>query len=428
LDNLSEQENLMQTKFTRYALFIVVAGLILAGAFSSGMIVGWAMPDQNLFEMVTPNKIPVLQSPTSEPGELEEPKDREELFAPFWEAWDLLQENYVDQPLDEEALMRGAIEGMMSSLGDPHTTYMNPEQFRRASAPLEGEYEGIGAYVDITGEYLKIISPMPDSPADKAGLKPNDIIVAVNGEDMTGEDGNLVLKRILGPAGTEVTLTIQREGETETFDVTITRAKIIMPSAEGEMLEDGIAYVRIYTYGDKTMTELRAALKELMAQKPSGLVVDLRNNGGGYLHTAIDVTSQFVKGDQIVMYEEFGDGSREEFKSKSGGMATNIPIVVLVNGGSASAAEITAGALQDLGRAELVGTTTFGKGSVQRWSPLSNEEGAVRITIARWYTPDDRQIHEIGIEPDYVVELTEEDVEAELDPQLDKAVELLKNK
>jgi carboxyl-terminal processing protease len=418
----------MQTKFTRYALFIVVAGLILAGAFSSGMIVGWAMPDQNLFEMVTPNEIPVLQSPTGEPGEPEEPKDREELFAPFWEAWDLLQENYVDQPLDEEALMRGAIEGMMSSLGDPHTTYMNPEQFRRASAPLEGEYEGIGAYVDITGEYLKIISPMPDSPAEKAGLKPNDTIVAVNGEDMTGEDGNLVLKRILGPAGTEVTLTIQREGETETFDVTITRAKIIMPSAEGEMLEDGIAYVRIYTYGDKTMTELRAALKELMAQKPSGLIVDLRNNGGGYLHTAIDVTSQFVKGDQIVMYEEFGDGSREEFKSKSGGLAINIPIVVLVNGGSASAAEITAGALQDLGRAELVGTTTFGKGSVQRWSPLSNEEGAVRITIARWYTPDDRQIHEIGIEPDHVVELTEEDVEAELDPQLDKAVELLKNK
>jgi carboxyl-terminal processing protease len=269
---------------------------------------------------------------------------------------------------------------------------------------------------------------MPDSPAEKAGLKPNDTIVAVNGEDMTGQDGNLVLKRILGPAGTEVTLTIQREGETETFDVTITRAKIIMPSAEGEMLEDGIAYVRIYTYGDKTMTELREALKELMAQKPSGLIVDLRNNGGGYLHTAIDVTSQFVKGDQIVMYEEFGDGSREEFKSKSGGLATSIPMVVLVNGGSASAAEITAGALQDLGRAELVGTTTFGKGSVQRWSPLSNEEGAVRITIARWYTPNDRQIHEIGIEPDHVVELTEEDVEAELDPQLDKAVELLKKK
>jgi carboxyl-terminal processing protease len=418
----------MQTKFTRYALFIVVAGLILAGAFSSGMIVGWAMPDQNLFEMVTPNEVPVLQSPTGEPKELEEPKDREELFAPFWEAWDLLQENYVDQPLDEEVLMRGAIEGMMSSLGDPHTTYMSPEQFERASAPLEGEYEGIGAYVDITGEYLKIISPMPDSPAEKAGLKPNDTIVAVNGEDMTGQDGNLVLKRILGPAGTEVTLTIQREGETETFDVTITRAKIIMPSAEGEMLEDGIAYVRIYTYGDKTMTELRNALKELMAQKPSGLIVDLRNNGGGYLHTAIDVTSQFVKSDQIVMYEEFGDGSREEFKSKSGGLATSIPMVVLVNGGSASAAEITAGALQDLGRAELVGTTTFGKGSVQRWSPLSNEEGAVRITIARWYTPNDRQIHEIGIEPDHVIELTEEDVEAELDPQLDKAVELLKKK
>jgi carboxyl-terminal processing protease len=415
----------MHNKFTRYALLIVVAGLILAGAFSSGLIVGWAMPDRSFQEIVTPNQIPLLQSPTSEPEELEQPKDREELFVPFWEAWDILQENYVDQPLDEEALMRGAIQGMMNSLGDPHTTYMDPEQFRRANAPLEGEYEGIGAYVDITGDYLKIISPMPDSPAENAGLKPEDVIVAVDGEDMTGVDGNLVLRRILGPAGTDVTLTIQR-GETAPFDVTITRAKIVLPSTDGEMLEDGIAYVRVYTYGDKTMTELRQTLRTLMAEKPTGLILDLRNNGGGYLPTAIEVTSQFMKANEIVMYEEFGDGSRQTFKSKSGGLATTIPMVVLVNGGSASAAEITAGALQDLDRAELVGTTTFGKGSVQRWAALNNDQGAVRVTIARWYTPNDRQIHGIGLEPDYVIELTEEDEEAERDPQLEKAIELLK--
>jgi carboxyl-terminal processing protease len=416
----------MQTKFTRYALIIVVVGLLLVGAFSGGMIVGWAMPEQTVRELVTPNEMPGLQSPTGEPDEQVEPKDREELFSTFWEAWDILHENYVDQPLDDEALMRGAIDGMMSSLGDPHTTYMDPEQFRRANAPLEGEYEGIGAYVDITGEYLKIISPMPDSPAENAGLKPEDIIVAVDGEDMTGVDGNLVLRRILGPAGTDVTLTIQRPNQTETFDVTITRAKIIMPSADGEMLEDGIAYVRVYTYGDKTMQELRSTLNTLMAQKPTGMILDLRNNGGGYLPTAIEVTSQFVKGNQVVMYEEFGDGSRQTFNSKNGGLATNIPLVVLVNGGSASAAEITAGAIQDLGRAELVGTTTFGKGSVQRWAALRDDQGAVRVTIARWYTPNDRQIHEIGLEPDHIVELTEEDTEAELDPQLDKAIELLK--
>jgi carboxyl-terminal processing protease len=415
----------MHNKFTRYALLIVVAGLILAGAFSSGLIVGWAMPDRSFQEIVTPNQIPLLQSPTSEPEELEQPKDREELFVPFWEAWDILQENYVDQPLDEEALMRGAIQGMMNSLGDPHTTYMDPEQFRRANAPLEGEYEGIGAYVDITGDYLKIISPMPDSPAENAGLKPEDVIVAVDGEDMTGVDGNLVLRRILGPAGTDVTLTIQR-GETAPFDVTITRAKIVLPSTDGEMLDDGIAYVRVYTYGDKTMTELRQTLRTLMAEKPTGLILDLRNNGGGYLPTAIEVTSQFMKANEIVMYEEFGDGSRQTFKSKSGGLATTIPMVVLVNGGSASAAEITAGALQDLDRAELVGTTTFGKGSVQRWAALNNDQGAVRVTIARWYTPNDRQIHGIGLEPDYVIELTEEDEEAERDPQLEKAIELLK--
>jgi carboxyl-terminal processing protease len=289
---------------------------------------------------------------------------------------------------------------------------------------MDGEYEGIGAWVDTTGDYVKIVSPMPGSPAEKAGLKANDIIIKVDGEDMTGIDGNLVLRRILGPAGTDVTLTIQREGLDAPFDVTITRAKIIIPSVEGKMLDGNIAYIQLFTFGEKTTGELKTKLRELMAQNPKGLILDLRNNGGGYLNTAIEVVSQFIdKG--VVMYEEYGNGQRKTFQALPGGLATKIPLVVLVNEGTASASEITAGAIQDYGRGVLVGVTTYGKGSVQNWIPLENNQGAVRVTIARWLTPKERQISKIGLKPDVEVPLTEEDIKNEKDPQLDKAIEII---
>jgi len=183
----------------------------------------------------------------------------QDLFAPFWESWDLVHDYYVDQPVNDESLMQGAIEGMLGSLGDPHTSYMNPEEFEQANETLEGEYEGIGAWVDITGDYVKVISPMKGSPADEAGLQPNDIVTAINGEDMTGIPGDLVLQRILGPAGTDVTLTIQRG--TETFDVTITRAQITVPTAESEMLEDNIAYIALYNYGENTTEQVGNAVQ-----------------------------------------------------------------------------------------------------------------------------------------------------------------------
>ncbi len=348
----------------------------------------------------------------------------QDLFAPFWETWDLVHDYYVDQPVNDESLMQGAIEGMLGSLGDPHTSYMNPEEFEQANETLEGEYEGIGAWVDITGDYVKIISPMKGSPADEAGLQPNDIVTAINGEDMTGIPGDLVLQRILGPAGTDVTLTIQRG--TETFDVTITRAQITVPTAESEMLEDNIAYIALYNYGENTTEQLRSALQELLAQNPDGLIFDLRDNGGGYLNTAIEVVSEFIS-DGVVMYEQYGDGSTYSYEAIPGGLATEIPLVVLVNGGTASASEITAGAIQDLGRGTLVGVTTYGKGSVQNWFALEGENGGIRVTIARWLTPDGRQISGEGLEPEYIVEMTEEDYAQELDPQLDKAIEVLKD-
>jgi len=417
------------SKSFRIIVATVIALVLLMGAFSGGVIVGWVIPDR-----VSANFRPQGSCIASEnvPGNNQQ-QTSESLFDPFWDAWDIVHEQFVDQPVDDVALMRGAIRGMLEALGDQHTSYMDPLEYEQNTMPMEGEYEGIGAWVDTAGEYLTIISPMPDSPAEKAGLKPGDMIIAVNGEDMTGIDANLVLRQVLGPAGTDVVLTIVRktEGENgiiqtgEPFDVTITRAKITLKSVEYEMLENNIAYVNITTFGERTTNELKLALKDLLKQKPQGLILDLRNNGGGYLQTAIEVTSQFVD-EGILMYQEYGDGSRDSYKAIPGGLATEIPMVVLVNEGSASASEITAGAIQDLGRAQLVGVTTYGKGSVQNWIPLDNgNEGAVRVTIARWLTPNGRQIHEVGLEPDVVVERTEEDIEAERDPQLDKAIELL---
>jgi carboxyl-terminal processing protease len=280
--------------------------------------------------------------------------------------------------------------------------------------------------VDTTTEYLTITSPIPGSPAEKAGLLPGDQVVAIDGEDMTGINAEVARTKVLGPANTVVHLTILREGEDKLLEFDVTREKITIKSATGKMLDNGVAYIQITTFGDKTTPELLATLKELMQQNPKGIILDLRNNGGGYLQTAVEVTSQFI-GDGVVLYEQYGDGTRNTFDVISGGMATdtNIPMVVLINEGSASASEIVAGALQDTGRAKLVGTTSFGKGSVQNWIPLSGDNGAVRITIAKWLTPNGNTIHEIGLTPDVTVERTEEDYKANLDPQLDKAVEVI---
>lgn len=414
-------------KSVRLFLGVMIALLLLAGAFSGGLVVGWLLPNraQAAFPLIGSNSSATQPDATADLGSSAgTPTQYKELFKPFWEAWQIVKDQYVDQPVDEQKMMQGAIRGMLESLGDPHTSYMDPDEYRQANLPMDGEYEGIGAWVDTTGDYVKIVSPMPGSPAEKAGLKANDIIIKVDGEDMTGIDGNLVLRRILGPAGTNVTLTIQREGLDAPFDVTITRAKIIIPSVEGKMLDGNIAYIQLFTFGEKTTGELKTKLRELMAQNPKGLILDLRNNGGGYLNTAIEVVSQFIdKG--VVMYEEYGNGQRKTFQALPGGLATKIPLVVLVNEGTASASEITAGAIQDYGRGVLVGVTTYGKGSVQNWIPLENDQGAVRVTIARWLTPKERQISKIGLKPDVEVPLTDEDVKNGKDPQLDKAIEVI---
>lgn len=412
----------MESKPVRIIVALIIAIFLMLVSFAGGIFAGINLPS-NLSLPTNFSRQTTIEAQAT-PGVTSTPVDRETLFRPFWQAWDLVHKQYVDQPVDDTTLMRGAISGMLSSLGDPNTAYMDPDQYQQANAPLEGSYEGIGAWVDTTGEFLTIISPMVGSPAEAAGLKSGDRIIAVDGTSAVGTDPTLVLRNVLGPAGSTVVLTIQREGEENPFDVSIVREEIVIPLVTSKMLDNNIAYLQVIQFGDRTEREVKDALKELLSNDPQGLILDLRNDPGGYLDTAIAVVSQFIP-DGVVMYEDHGNGERVTFTARSGGLATEIPLVVLVNEGSASASEITAGAIQDRNRGTLVGTTTYGKGTVQSWSTLVDNQGAIKVTIAHWLTPNERQIHGVGLTPDVEVQLTEEDIKANLDPQLDKAVEIL---
>jgi carboxyl-terminal processing protease len=348
---------------------------------------------------------------------------KEELFAPFWEAWQIVHDQYLQQPVDDEKMMQGAIRGMMDSLGDPHSGYMDPVEYSDATAPLEG-YSGIGAWVNTEGEFLTITEPMKGSPAEAAGLKAGDQIIAIDSVDMKGTVAELARQKVLGPAGTQVVLTILREGVEQPFDVTITRQQITIPSIEYKMLDNQIGYVRLNAFSNTAGDELHAALVDLMAQNPKGLILDLRYNGGGYLDEAIAVGSEFLP-DGVVAYEEYGDGTRHTYNATGKGIATDIPMLVLVNEWSASASEVVAGALQDRGRAQLVGVTSFGKGTAQNWIPLTGNEGAIRVTIARWLTPNERNVTGTGLTPDVEVKISDADAQAGTDTQLDKAIEIL---
>ena len=410
-------------KAIKIILGIFASVTLLAGAFAGGFIVGHLMPATAPLPFT--DVIPQWEPPTVTVEQQEAtPSELQTLFVPFWEAWNIVHERFVDQPIDDVALMRGAIRGMMDALGDKQTFYMDPIVYESETSSLSGEYEGIGAYVDLDGEFLTIISPIEGSPAEAAGLKPGDEIIAIDGEDMTGSTPEEVRQRVLGPAGTEVKLTITRAGESEPLEFLITRARIVVPSVTGEMREDGIAYIDINTFGDKTTSELDTALEDVLRQNPRGIIIDLRNNPGGYLTTAVEVASEFID-DGVILYEQYGDDKRDTFRALGNGRATNLPIVVLINEGSASASEILAGALQDYGRATLVGVQSYGKGSVQQWVPLSNNEGAARVTIAKWLTPDERAIDGIGLSPEVYVAMSSEDYEAERDPQFDTAMETI---
>jgi carboxyl-terminal processing protease len=350
------------------------------------------------------------------------PASAQEVFDPFWEVWNLANEQFFDQPLEPTMLMEGAIEGMLAQLDDPNTRYLPPAAEESARDSMEGEIQGIGVLVEMVDEQITVVSPFEGSPAERAGIRPGDILLEADGTDLTGLDLTEAAALIRGPAGTSVHLVILRGDDTLELDVT--RDVVQIPSLRGEMLENNIAYLRLSRFGNRTPQELESVLEELMAQNPQGMVLDLRNNPGGGLDSAVDIADQFLE-EGVVLTERFGTGRERVFRSSDSGLAQDIPLVVLINEGSASASEVLAGAIRDRERGQLVGVTSFGKGTVQTWHALSNG-GGVRITTARWLTPDGNWVHEEGLTPDVVVPAPEVQAgETFEDTQLQAAIDQL---
>lgn len=353
------------------------------------------------------------------------PVDWKPAFGVFWEAWKYVHQDYYKPSIDDNALVNGSVAGMVDALGDPHTLFIDAKRAAISSSDLQGQFEGIGATVEMREGRLRVVAPIKDSPADKAGLRADDIILEVNGTVIQNMDVTAAVSLIRGPKGTSVTLKVQRTKEAP-FTVSIVRDTIKTSFVESRMIQGtSIAYIRLNDFGASAPDDFRKALQELMAQRPTGLVFDLRQDPGGYLDAAVDIASQFLNPGQTVLIEKEKDGTAREFKAKSGGLARDIPMVLLVDKGSASASEIVSGALKDYKRATIVGTVTYGKGSVQNVHSLS-DKSELRVTIARFFSPLDHEINDVGISPDITIELTNDDIANKRDPQLDKAIELLK--
>ena len=371
----------------------------------------------------------------AEPGT---PVGDDEAFRPFWDTYHTINDRYAGGEVDRDALVQGAIRGMIESLEDPYSSYLTSDEYRDSLQGISGEFEGIGAEIATQAAdgtqgcatlgpdcRLLIIAPIAGSPAEKAGVLAGDLVLAADGVPLDGLTVDGARDRIRGPKGSVVTLSIQRAGG-EPFVLEITRDVIQQQEVVSEDLADGsVGYVKLNGFSDRGAEELETALGAHVAAGRDKLILDLRGNPGGYVTAARDVASQFI-GSGTLFWEQAADGSQTPTEAIAGGAATDpsIMVVGLVDGGSASASEIVAGALQDTGRATLVGTTTFGKGTVQQWQELTGEGGAFRLTIARWLTPDKRWIHDVGVEPDVTVAIPD-DVGAGDDPILERALELL---
>lgn len=350
-------------------------------------------------------------------------------FALFWKVWGLLKDRYVDRgALDAHKLFYGAIDGMLAATGDPYTTFFDPQENKAFQEDISGTFEGIGAEMGIKNDILTIIAPLEGMPAEKAGLMAGDKILKIDGQNTVNMSLEEAVSKIRGPKGTEVKLTIFHNGDEESREVVIKRDVILVKSVRFEMLEDDIAYIRVNRFGEDTEREFQAAVRQVLNKKATRLILDMRNNPGGFLETSIELASLMLPAGKIVVMEENAAGERKELKTRGGDMLSSLQTVVLINEGSASASEILAGALKDnRDNVTLVGKKSFGKGSVQELIPVGRDT-SVKITVARWLTPSGDQINDVGITPDIEVSLTRDDLDNSRDPQLDKALEILKQK
>jgi len=349
-------------------------------------------------------------------------------FSLFWDAWRVIQEEYAGpKPLDFQAMVHGAIKGMVGSLDDPYTTFMTPDDAKIFVEDISGSFSGVGMEIGIRNDQLRVIAPLKGSPAEEAGLRSGDHIVKIDGEllssDLAIDEAVLMIR---GPEGTTVILSVIREEWEEPRDFTIERRVINIPSLDLEFKENRIAYIKIPQFSEKLREDFRGIEKELL-QSSDKIIIDLRNNPGGFLHVAVDLAGWFLERGDVVVIEDFGPEEEQQIHEAQGNARLyNHKVVVLINEGSASASEILAGALRDNRGILLIGEKSFGKGSVQELKEL-RDESSLKVTVAKWLTPKGDSITEKGLEPDFAVELTDEDLDAGRDPQLQKAIEVLNN-
>ena len=350
-------------------------------------------------------------------------------FSLFWSTWDLLRNKYVNSDqLDARKLVYGAIKGMLQATGDPYTTFFDPEENKKFNEDISGNFEGIGAELGVKTGILTVVAPLQGAPAEKAGLRAGDKIIKIDGKaagDMSVEDA---VNHIRGPKNTTVVLTIFREGSKDTQELSIVRNIINVKSVTFSFKENSIADITVTKFGDDTEKGFSDAITKVVASHPRGLIIDLRNNPGGYLETAVTVASKLIPKGKIVVIEEGPSKKQDKMYTRGGDVASGLETVVLINEGSASASEILAGALREnRTNVTLVGKKSFGKGSVQEFIETP-QKTAAKITVAHWLTPNGNQINELGIKPDIEVELTGDDYIAGRDPQMDAAIKQIKDK
>ncbi|MFH1175241.1 MAG: S41 family peptidase [bacterium] len=388
---------------------IVLALIIFLAVFAFGF---WAGRAQLYF---FPNGGQVIVN--KEEGKLQEVD-----FSLFWNVWKELEKNFPDkQKLDRQKMVYGAISGMVNSLGDPYTIFMNPEETAEFEEDVAGSFEGVGMEVGFKDEIPTVIAPLPGTPAEKAGIKSGDRIFKVGDALTTNLSLDEIISLIRGPKGTSVQLTIVREESSEPIIIDIVRDEIKVPTLDLKISEDKIATITLYQFSEESGEDFKKALNECFKEDVKGLIFDLRNNPGGYLHIAIEISEEFIGRGKTLVSEEYANGTKKEYES-SNWNPTKLPMVILTNEGSASASEIVAGALRDNNGVKLIGKQTFGKGLVQEVKELK-DNSSLKMTVARWLTPSGVCINEKGLSPDIEVDYTKEDFEAGIDPQMEKAKE-----
>lgn len=402
----------LSKKFLIFLAVIIFAG----GIFTSGVFVGYS------------NR-PAVEKVTNLYGK-EERKPAEVDFAPFWSAWELINEKYPvnGKKITDQEKVWGAIEGLVASLDDPYSVFFPPSESKNFDIELKGQFGGVGIEIGIRDEMLTVISPLKGTPADKAGIKAGDKIIKVDDINTIKMPLDEVVNIIRGEIGTAVVLTVIRKDNDEPLEIKVVRETIKIPTIDTEQKENGIFVISLYNFSAGSSNAFREALREFTLSGSNKLILDLRGNPGGFLDAAVDISSWFLPAGKVVAREHFGEGKDDFlYKSKGYDIFNNLPFVILVDQGSASASEIVAGALREHGVATLVGEQTFGKGSVQEVVPVTVNT-SLKITIAKWLTPDGISISDKGLTPDVEVKITKEDIEAEKDPQLEKAIEILLNR